>query len=195
MGPACAEVALEYINQCESLREKMRLEFRLTEAQREVDLQASRLEEEKARAAQEIKLFQEQMQTISEENTRQKKFFQEEQAQLASRLTSMKKEAKKREKSHDARIKELMEQQEIAKAELEASMKEDFSKTIEDERVRADEQMNKIASQLDQKEKEMKRIRDDHLKQMDVIREKLNSTTHEQPEVHHHYHQDGCTLS
>jgi hypothetical protein len=97
LGPACGEVALEYMNQCEALREKMRLEFRLSEAQREADLlEEIQVEEEKARAAQELKVIDEQMQKMNEEHARQQTFLQEEQAQLASRLALMKKEAETR---------------------------------------------------------------------------------------------------
>jgi hypothetical protein len=87
-----------------------------------------------------------------------------------------------------------MEQQEIAKAQLEASMKADFTKTIDDERQRADEKMDQLTSKLLKKDKDMRRIHEDHVRQMEMIRAKLESSKDEQPEVHHYHSNDGCTL-
>jgi hypothetical protein len=112
---------------------------------------------------------------------------QEEQAQLARRLALMKKEAKKRDKSHEVQIQQLMEQR---RHSYRQACKQTFKKTIDDESA----QMRKWIKLL-QKNKEMRRIRDDHVGQMETIRARLESSNEEQPEVHHHYHNDGCALS
>jgi hypothetical protein len=62
LGPACGEVALEYMNQCEALREKMRLEFRLRSAERDRLVGNSSGRREGKSSAQELKVMDEQMQ-------------------------------------------------------------------------------------------------------------------------------------
>jgi hypothetical protein len=189
LGPACGEVALEYMNQCEALREKMRLEFRLSEAQREADLLEIQVEEEKARAAQELKVMDEQMQAAKEERDRQIHFFEEEQAQLSARIVTMSEEANEREEICKARIDSLVRLQEAELARLETETKAQVTQQINLEKQRAKEKCQKLESELEEREEALRGVqREQELMRQELqekIKKKRKTISAREVHVHH----------
>jgi hypothetical protein len=192
LGPACGEVALEYMNQCESLREKMRLEFRLSEAEREADLQASRVEEEKARVARELAVMEEQVQRTKEEHERQILFFQEEQTQLSARVVAMSEEAEEREEVYKNRISSLARLHEVELARLETETKAEFNAQINLEKQRTKEKRKALESALEEKEEEMRgeRREQEQLRQeledkIQTLKKKRKAAAREEVHIHH----------
>lgn len=75
LGPASDDVIFEYFEKFEHLRDKMRLRFQLSEAQKQVDIAEMKLTEEMAQAAQQQKQANEELQRVKEESELQQQFF------------------------------------------------------------------------------------------------------------------------